>query len=281
MLPQRLDFCGTAQVELGVLQTSPRELQQVPEVEGALGNERLRTAMVESGLTSRDVAQALGVDAKTVERWISAGRVPHPGNCYQLARLLGVSAAVLWPDRITESLPEARHEEVLGLYSHRAGAPKRLWGDVAHSARDQIDILAYAGLFLPEEHPDMIRLLQEKAQTGTAVRIVLGDPDSPEVALRGEEEGLGEALVGRVRMALAYYKPLADVPGIQFHLHCTTLYNSILRFDDQMLVNLHVYGAYGYMAPLLHLRRIDNHELFGTYAASFDRVWTKSWPINA
>lgn len=246
-----------------------------------MGNERLRTAMVESGLTSRDVSRAVGVDPKTVERWVSTGRVPHAGNCYELARLLGVSAAVLWPERITEALPEARHEEVLGLYSHRAGAPKRLWGDVARSAREQIDILAYASLFLPEEHPDMIQLLREKAQSGTAVRIVLGDPDSPEVARRGEEEGLGEALVGRVRMALAYYKPLAEVPGIQFHLHCTTLYNSILRFDDQMLVNMHVYGTYGYIAPLLHLRRAEDRDLFGTYAASFNKVWAQSWPIDA
>jgi len=31
-----------------------------------------------------------------------------------------------------------------------------------------------------------------------------------------------------------------------FHLHQTALYNSIFRYDDQMLVNQHIYGTYGY-----------------------------------
>jgi hypothetical protein len=47
------------------------------------------------------------------------------------------------------------------------------------------------------------------------------------------------------RMALAYYRPLVGVDGIDFRLHGTSLYNSIFRYDDQMLVNQHIYGTYG------------------------------------
>lgn len=240
-------------------------------------NERLRTAMVDAGLTVVTLAKLVDVDPKTVERWVTPGRVPHTGNCYDVAKTLGVSAAWLWPDRAKERAPEASRGELVELYAHRAGAPKSLWADVAGAANDQIDILSYASLFLPEEHPGVIGLLQKKAESGAKIRIALADPDSAELALRGEEEGLGEAIVGRVRMALAYYKPLALVEGVTFHLHRTTLYNSILRFDNQMLINMHVYGTYGYVAPLMHLRRSESGDLFDTYAASFEKAWAKSW----
>ena len=84
---------------------------------------------------------------------------------------------------------------------------------------------------------------------------------------------------GRVRMALAYYRPLVGVPGVEFHLHRTTLYNTMIRFDDQMLINQHIYGTYGYMAPVLHLRRVDTGDLFTTYERSVERVWEESYPL--
>jgi len=63
-------------------------------------------------------------------------------------------------------------------------------------------------------------------------------------------------------MALSYYAPLADVPGVDFRLQSETLYNSIFAYDDEMLINQHVYGMYGYMAPVLHLHRMDGEDFF-------------------
>src|SRR5215475_6184367 len=63
-------------------------------------------------------------------------------------------------------------------------------------------------------------------------------------------------------------------------LHATTLYNSIFWFDDDMLVNTHVYGVPAHFAPVLHLRHLSSGTLFQTYARSFDRVWDqtrKTW----
>ena len=34
-----------------------------------------------------------------------------------------------------------------------------------------------------------------------------------------------------------------DRPGIEVRLHATTLYNSLYRFDQSLLVNTHAYGA--------------------------------------
>jgi hypothetical protein len=41
-----------------------------------------------------------------------------------------------------------------------------------------------------------------------------------------------------------------------------------------------VYGTYGYMALILHLRRVEGGTLFDTYARSFELVWGESYPID-
>jgi len=53
-------------------------------------NERLRTTMLRAGLTVGELAECAGVEAKTVERWISKGRVPHRQHRWATARRLGV-----------------------------------------------------------------------------------------------------------------------------------------------------------------------------------------------
>jgi hypothetical protein len=82
-------------------------------------------------------------------------------------------------------------------------------------------------------------------------------------------------------MANAYYAPLVGSPGVEVRLHRTTLYNSVYRYDDQMIVNHHVYGMYGYLAPVLHVRRTDAGDLFTTYTRSVDLIWGESYPLSA
>jgi hypothetical protein len=164
-------------------------------------------------------------------------------------------------------------DQVVAFYPHRADTPKHLWMDLLVNAQENIDLFANASLFLPEENPEAIEILKEKAVSGTRVRILLGDPDHPAMELRGREEMLFEAIPGRIKMALAYYRPLVDVEGVEFRLHGTSLYNSIFRYDDQMLVNQHIYGTYGYIAPILHLRKTAGADLFDTYMKSLELVW--------
>ena len=40
------------------------------------------------------------------------------------------------------------------------------------------------------------------------------------------------------------------------------------------------YGVYGYMAPILHLRRVEGGDLFDMYAGSPERVWEVSYPYR-
>jgi hypothetical protein len=222
----------------------------------------------------------LSVDPKTVERWVSRNVTPHRTTAVNAAKVLGQSVTWLWPD-IDEAQPGINSAELVAFYPHRAQTPRLLWLDLLKGAKREIVLMAYASLFLPEENPESTRILREKAAQGVRIRIALGDPDTSEIALRGVEERLYDGLVGRVRMAIAYYMPLHGLPNIDFRLHRTTLYNSIFIYDDEMLVNQHAYGVYGYMAPILHLRRIEGGDLFDMYAESFERVWQESYPHEA
>jgi transcriptional regulator with XRE-family HTH domain len=60
-------------------------------------NHRLGTAMMQAGVTAADLAMCCGVDAKTVERWISPGRVPHRTHRWAAARRLGHEESYLRP----------------------------------------------------------------------------------------------------------------------------------------------------------------------------------------
>ena len=109
---------------------------------------------------------------------------------------------------------------------------------------------------------------------------MLGDPESRHVAERGDEEGIAEAMSAKIRNALVLYRPLLGVDGIELRLHRTVLYNSLYRADDDLLVNPHVYGVSAAFAPVVHLRRQGESEIFGTYLASFNRVWEVATPLE-
>jgi len=244
-----------------------------------MGNERLRAVMTPGGWTNDRLAQAVDVDPKTVERWVNLGRVPHRRIAFAVAKALGEDVFALWPD-LRAPRPSRSHVELVALYSRRADAPPRLWWDLFSQAKVQIDILVYAAVFLHEQHPGLNDLLALKGDAGCEVRIMLGDPDSENVRTRGAEERFGQGIQSRCRQARMYYEPLVGKAGVQLRSHATTLYNSIYRADDQMLVNSHLWGMNAYAAPLWHLRRADNGPagLFDAYTASLDEAWTNATP---
>jgi len=189
------------------------------------------------------------------------------------------SESYLWPDALPSDRAAAiSQSEIVQVFPCRASVPADLWRRLLDGASEQIGVLVYAGLFLPEQHPRLNALLRKKGDAGARVRILLGDPDSPLVATRGRDEGIGEAMASKIRNSLVHYAPLRNASGVEVNLHATTLYNSMYWFDDDLLVNTHVYGLPAGHAPVLHLRRLSAGDLFDTYAESFERVWAQSRP---
>jgi transcriptional regulator with XRE-family HTH domain len=245
-----------------------------------MANERLRTALLQRKVTVDDLAMTAGVDPKTAERWISANRLPYRKHRYAVASLLQLDELYLWPNALTHSqLVEASESEILAIYPHRHAVPKDLWGRLFDSAKSEIAVLVYSGFFLADD-PGLQSLLASKARDGTRVRILLGDPDSTQVGVRGEDEGINEGMAAKIRNVIVMYAPLRRVEGVQVRLHSTVLYNSIYRADDEVLVNPHVYGAPASMAPVLHLHRVAGGSMVTTYLDSYERVWSQARPLD-
>ncbi|HYQ66725.1 DUF5919 domain-containing protein [Actinophytocola sp.] len=246
-----------------------------------MANERLRDAMLRNGLDLDQVATATKVDPKTVERWITKGRIPYPRHRRTIAAMVRETETYLWPDAIApERKAEIGGSELVKLYPHRYDVPADLWERLIEAAESHIELLNYSGMFLTD-NPVLIKKLRAKAEAGVKIRLLVGDPASRAVARRSDEEGIGKGtLAAKVRNMLAFMKPLDDVAGVSIRCHGTTLYNSIYRFDDDMLVNTHVYGFMAAHAPLMHLRRLSGGDLFETYSESFDNVWNTAKPPN-
>lgn len=242
-------------------------------------NERLRSAIASRKLTVPRCAELLGVDPKTVERWITRDRLPHRAHRAATAELLGVDETYLWPSLLAgPRSTSASQAELVEFWPSRSSVPPELWRSLVDQASQCIDVLVYAGLFLPEVH-DVARL-GERARAGCRVRVLLGDPNGEAIRRRGEEEGFGVGLVHRVLLSLKYYQAILSMPGVELRLHDTTLYASIVRADDTMLVNTHVYGSAAAQNPVLCLRRVPGGRVFDHYVASIDRVWANAVPVG-
>ncbi|GAA1921234.1 DUF5919 domain-containing protein [Streptomyces sodiiphilus] len=243
-------------------------------------NERLRAVMADGGWTYATLAQKVDVDPKSVERWVNLGRTPRRVTAMRAAETLGEDVHALWPALRQARAARAISPELVALYDQRADIPVSAFVDMLTQARKHIDVLVYAAVFLHEAYPRLNELLRERASEGCAIRIAVGDAESENVRARGEEEKFGHGIESRCRLALMHYRPLIGVPGIDIRTHGTTLYNSLYRADDQLLVNAHVWGVNAYGAPVWHLRRSGEGGMFDMYAESFDAVWSTATPVQ-
>jgi hypothetical protein len=243
-------------------------------------NERLRRALHDADVDIDDVARATGATHRTVERWIKPGRTPRPRHRFAVARLVRRDEAYLWPG-VASPGAETATAEIVNAYAHRADVPTDVWWQLFCDAKDQVDLLGYALLHLPESHSRLVDLLRGKAAAGCAIRIAVADPDSGYVADRDKEERLGGTLGARIRTSLHYLEPLFDCDGAELRYHATPMYNSVFRFDDDMLVTPHVYGRPGRLAPLLHLRRRQEDGIFDNYVTHLEAIWAGAVPIPA
>ena len=233
-------------------------------------NELLRRVMLQAGFREDDLAARLGVDPKTVRRWLN-GRVPYPHNRASIADLLGAEEADLWPGASGTLTAKVRPGELGTVYPHRWAVPRDVWIRFFSSAKREIDILAYSALFLAQDG-GILHLLAGKGSAGVVVRIALGDPESSHAAQRGEED-IGDAMPAKIRKALMLYRSVAEPENVEIRLHQTMLYNSIYRADDQLFVNQHAYGIPAEQAPVFCLHDAGSGEMTALYRDSFERVW--------
>lgn len=240
-------------------------------------NHPLTRALRSAGISDVDVAAQLGVDPKTVRRWMT-GRKPYPRYRHALARMTGWSPHDLWPDLPRPAEPASQADEIRIIYPHRSAVPTDAWTRLFAEADKEIGVLAYSALFLAEDLA-VSTILRDRATTGVRIRIALGIPNGAHVVDRGCEEGIGDGMSARIRTAMVGFRPIVEAGG-ELRLHDTVLYNSIYRADNELLINTHVYGHPASHAPVLHLRQRAADGMATTYLDSFERVWATSHEIS-
>jgi hypothetical protein len=233
-----------------------------------------------AGVTTERLARETEVDPKTVQRWIS-GRTPHPRHRFATAQLLDEHEEFLWPAverRQADALGAAA--ELVAAYPHRSDLNTDRWWHLFTEAESQIDLLGYTLYFLPHQHPNLMQLLLDKCDRGCRIRIAIADPESAHVARRESEEREEITLVARIRSSLRALEPLLSHANASLRFQDAPLYNSIFRFDDEMLVTPHLYATPGREAPLMHLRRLGPSGLFSRFSMHFERLWSDSRPLD-
>ncbi|GAA3129005.1 XRE family transcriptional regulator [Kribbella aluminosa] len=236
-------------------------------------NEVLRRAMYGANLTETDVAAEVAVDPKTVRNWLH-GQLPQARHRAILTKLLGIEEERTWPE-----LSGARQPDLVAVYPRRTALMRESWLSLFESAVSEIGIVAYDAMFLLQD-TDFVRCLRDKCAAGTQVRVGLRAPGEATAAL-GDLDAETEMRVANVRSAVSLLQPLFPYAGFDLRLHDVILYNSLYRADDELLVNQHAHGIAGAESPVFHYRRAPRGNMFQSYLASFETIWSQAESLHA
>jgi transcriptional regulator with XRE-family HTH domain len=244
-------------------------------------NEALRAAMTAAMVTEHDLAQACGVDVKTVSRWLAQdGRVPHPSHRYAAAQALGADPDMLWPDGIRRNIKTGPDREVAAVYPRRSDCPKSVWRSLIAAADKDITLAGYTNYFLWLELPNLRGVLRHKAENGCRVRFLLGDPDSDTTRNREILEDVPLTVSTRIRITLDELAKLGTVPGVEARYSDEHIAMSVFMFDEEMLVTTHLAHLVGHDSPMLHLQRLQDGGLYDRYAYHVAELWRAGRPVT-
>ncbi|WP_052681569.1 helix-turn-helix domain-containing protein [Saccharothrix sp. ST-888] len=107
-------------------------------------NQALRNAMVAATMTEAQLAEACGVDPKTVGRWLAnSGRIPHGRHRWAASQALNVEEAVLWPTAVRLTVKTGADREIVQIYPYRSAAPAALWRQLIGKAEQELMFAGY------------------------------------------------------------------------------------------------------------------------------------------
>lgn len=242
-----------------------------------MANDRLKAAMTDAGLDDEQLADLAAVDVKTVGRWVS-GRIPHARHRLAVARALRREQRWLWPGADVGAPAQDARREIVGAYSHANDLLAPDWRLLLKGASELVELLDYTLTDILTT-AGTVAQLAAKAAAGVRIKILIAGKDSLWVAELARELGqevdrASQTQVQReIDLARAHLQPLLDTPGVRVSTFYAPRTYSILRFDEQMLVTMHLPGRAGSQAPLLHLRRSGDDGLFDQFAAHLNTIF--------
>jgi len=242
-----------------------------------MANDLLITAIRESGLDILEVADIAGADPRTVQRWLG-GRVPHPRYRVKLAQALHLEEQQLWPET-GRVRGKAALGEIAAAFPRRGDPDAPDWRALLRAAHQQVDLLGYS-LADVTAAKQTVKLLSEKGGAGCAVRIAIANPNSDAVLAADAQQRPPGRLLARIRASHHHLFGLIGQTGVELRQHQVATSHTIQRFDDTMLLTVHLYGTPGLQAPVLQLRRELDYGLFDQFARHFEDVWQAAQPIG-
>jgi transcriptional regulator with XRE-family HTH domain len=221
-----------------------------------MGNDNLRQALQQAGLTGEDLAQIVEVDARTVRRWLT-GTTPFARQRGKVARALDTTEHDLWPEIAIAPPPRATKQptDLVAGYTTASDLDAPDWKALMRDATDQIELLGDT-LHQILTTTGVPELLAAKAAHGCAVRILISRP-GPHLA------------------------PLADQSEIAIRVLEGPAHHTIYRFDEQLLLLLHLADEDPERALSFHLRRASAGGLFDRLTEHYRYLWEDdSQPID-
>ncbi|MCC9309418.1 DUF5919 domain-containing protein [Kitasatospora sp. RB6PN24] len=232
-------------------------------------------------MTEAQLAEACGVDAKTVGRWIATPtRIPHARHRWAACEALGEEESTLWPTAVRSALKTGPDREVIQVFPYRSAAPASLWRSLITKAQRELTFAGYTNYFLWLEQANLAGALRRKAQTGCRVRFLIGDPDSPVTRAREAEEGVPLTLSTRIAVTMSELQRLRDVGDIEGRFETGHVNLSVFRFDDEMIVTPILARRVGHDSPMMHLRRAQDDGMFDRFADHVEELWSRGRNIR-
>ncbi|WP_067839582.1 DUF5919 domain-containing protein [Nocardia lijiangensis] len=248
-----------------------------------MANERLRTALLQNGLTPQSAAESLGVDAKTVERWITKERVPYPKHRYALTALLHESEDYLWP----EAAPRRQFADVEAVYTTRAEFTQAMPPRQLFEGATTIDMSGLSLNLLCQQYSD--NDLLKLVAAGTTIRCLFLDPDGKHIRAREEEEGHNTGVLTslteiNIRSLIRLQNKISarSTGAILIRTYDEPVRFNITVIDKKTCITQpYLPSARGVESPTFVARRTDQPGIFDTFAQVFESMWSTGKEVAA
>ncbi|WP_323184871.1 helix-turn-helix domain-containing protein [Streptomyces virginiae] len=240
----------------------------------------LRDAMARRGVTREELARRVGVDVKTVDRWVDLpARTPRAAGRAAVAEVLGVDPGMLWPRAVRAAIKTGVDREIVASYAYRNECSPTVWSSLIDGAERDIFFAGYTSYFLWQEQPRAAERLRAKAKAGCRVRFLLGDPQSEVTRRREEVEDAVLSVSTRINITLEQLRKLGPLPGLEARFSDGHISLSVFGFDDEALVTPHIADLLGHDSPMLHLRRLQPDGLFDRFTHHAETLWEGGRPV--
>lgn len=191
---------------------------------------------------------------------------------------------MLWPKAVRNSLKTGADREIIHSYPYRSACPSSVWGDLIRGAKSEIYVSGYTNYFLWLEQPNLVETLRRKAEAGTRIRFLMGDPQGEVTRQREAIEDVALTVSTRIRITLEHLGRLGPLDGIEARFSAPEdamnhVSLSVFRFDDDALVTPHLARLAGHDSPLLHLRRAGTEGMFARFSDHAEELWERGVAI--